>query len=351
MFSNFSKINKKNLLNFILISLSAIIMIYILFRNNDIIQIYEILKNIQIGYILTAILSIFAFWLFESFMIYILITKFTDKEKNFNTFWLALKATMIGQYYSNITPFASGGQPVQLYVMKDESVPISSGTAVLVTKFLLYQVGVTIYSLILAIYRIKQLISYSSGASIFVLTGLTLNILMISTIILIAFKPKIIIKFSEVILKFLHKYHIIKDIDTSRLKTNKFISEYEISIGKLKEDFKLTIGLFFITFIQLTAFFSVTYFIYKSLNLTGSNLLEVICLQSFLYMAVSFIPTPGTVGASEVGFMLLLGHVFPSNIIGTALILWRGISYYFSLIFSGIFSLAVTLCKKKILIN
>lgn len=347
----FSIISKKKVFNFLLISLSAIIMIYILFRNNDIFQIYEILKNIQIRYIFIAVLSIFAFWLFESYMIYVLLTKFTDKEKNLNTFWLALKATMIGQYYSNITPFASGGQPVQLYIMKDESVPISSGTAVLVTKFLLYQVGVTSYSLILVIYRIKQLISYSSGVSIFVLTGLTLNVLMISIIILIALKPKIIIKFSEVVIYSLYKYHIIKDVYSMLLKINNFISEYEISIGKLKEDFSLTIRLFFITFIQLTAFFSITFFIYKSLNLSGSDLIEVICLQSFLYMAVSFIPTPGTVGASEVGFMLLLGHVFPSNIIGTALILWRGISYYFSLIFSGIFSLVVTLGKKKVLIN
>ena len=69
-------------------------------------------------------------------------------------------------------------------------------------------------------------------------------------------------------------------------------------------------------------------------------------------MAVSFIPTPGTAGASEVGFILLLGHLFPHNIISTALLLWRGISFYFSLIFSGIFSFAVTtLGKKKILIG
>jgi len=351
MFSNLSKINKKKLINLILISLSIVIMFYILFSNNDLNQIYDILKNIQIGYILIAILSIFVFWFFESYMIYILITKFTNKKKNLNTFWLALKTTMLGQYYSNITPFASGGQPVQLYLMKDESIPISSGTAVLVTKFLLYQVGVTIYSLFLAIYRIKQLISYSSGVSIFVLTGLTLNILMISTIILIAFKPKIIVKFTAFILKFLYKYHIVKDIELISLKINNFISEYEISIGKLKEEIKVTFIMFFITFLQLTAFFSITYFIYKSLNLSGSNLLEVICLQSFLYMAVSFIPTPGTVGASEFGFMLLLGHVFPSNLIGTALILWRGISYYFSLIFSGTFYLAIMLSKNKTLIN
>lgn len=348
----FNNLNKKKVFNFLLISFSLILMVYILFRNNDIPQICSALGNLKIGYILIAVLSIFAFWFFESYMIYVLITKFTDKKKNFNTFWLALKATMIGQYYSNITPFASGGQPVQLYIMKDENVPISSGTAILVTKFLLFQVGVTIYSLILAMYRVKQLISYTNGVSIFILTGLTLNVFMISTIVLIALKPKIIVKICEVLFKILYKFHIIKDINSMLIKTNNFILEYETSIGKLKADIGLTARMFLITFLQLTVFFSITFFIYKALNLSGSNIIEVICLQSFLYMAVSFIPTPGTVGVSEVGFVLLLGNIFPSSIIGTALILWRGISYYFSLVFSGIFSLAVTtLGKKKLSIN
>lgn len=342
-----NKIVKRKTTNYLLISLSAIIMIYILFRNSDIIQIYTVLKNIQLTYIFIAILSLFLFWLFEAYMIYVLIAKFTDKKKNIYTFWIAIKTTMIGQYYSNITPFASGGQPVQLFIMKDESVPMSSGTAVLVTKFLLFQVGVTFYSLVLAIYRIRQLIGYSNGISAFVSAGLIINISMISIIILIAFKPNILIKFSEVLFNFLYKHHIVKNSNSMIAKTKQFISEYEVSIGKLKENIWFTIKMFFITFVQLTAYFSITFFVYKSLNLSGSNIFEVICLQSFLYMAVSFIPTPGTAGGSEIGFMLILGHVFPANIIGTALVLWRGISYYFSLIFSGIFSLSITTLGKN----
>lgn len=343
-----SKISFRKSINYLLISLSLIMMLYILFRNSDIIQIYAILKNIQIVYIFVAILSLFAFWLFEAYMIYVLITKFTDKGKNIDTFWLALKATMVGQYYSNITPFASGGQPVQLFIMKDESVSVGSGTAVLVTKFLLFQVGVTFYSLVLAIYRIQQLISYSNGISIFILAGLIINISMISIIILIAIRPNILVKFSEKFFDFLYKHHIIKNPNSMIKKTKQFIFEYEVSIRKLEEDIWFTVKMFLITLIQLTAYFSITFFIYKSLNLNGSSIFEVICLQSFLYMAVSFIPTPGTAGGSEIGFMLLLGHVFPANIIGTALILWRGISYYFSLIFSGIFSLSITsLVNKK----
>lgn len=343
----FNKINIKKTLSVLFIILSAIMTIAVIFGNNDIVEIYKVLKSIRIGYILIAIISIFVFWFLESYMIYSLITTFTDKKKTFKTFWLAVKTTMIGQYYSNITPFASGGQPVQLYVMKDDNVPLSGGTAVLVSKFLLFQVGITIYSLLLAIYRINMIISYSNKISFFILTGLTINVVMLSTIILIALRPKILIGFIEKIFGFLHKHHLIKDIDSKLGKAHKFISEYEDSIGKLKKDISLTLTMFIITFVQLTAFFSITFFIYKALNLEGASILEIICLQSFLYMAVSFIPTPGTAGVSEIGFVMLLGHIFNSNIVGTALILWRGISYYFSLVFSGLFSIAVTTLSTK----
>lgn len=342
---------KKNF-GLIFVVLSAMIMLFILFKNDDLFTLLKVIKNININYIIIALLFIFVFWFIEAAIIYALIIKFTDHKRNLETFWLAVKVTMIGQYYSNITPMATGGQPVQLYILKDDDISLSNGTAILICKFLLFQIGVTIYSFCLAAYKIKLLAIYYNGASIFVIIGLILNIIMLSTILLIAFNQQILVKLCEALYNFLYKIHIIKDTKRIMNKTENFILEYKESIGKLKEDYWFAIKAFTVTFIQLTVYFSTTFFVYKSLNLNESNILDIICLQSFLYMAVSFIPTPGTAGASEVGFILLFGHLFPTNIISTALLLWRGISYYFSLIFSGIFSFTIAALgkKKKIMI-
>lgn len=337
----------KKAFGWIFIALSAIIMIVILFKNNDIVHLLEAIKNININYIYIAISFILIFWLLEALMISELIVKFTEHKRSLKTFWLAVKVTMIGQYYSNITPLATGGQPVQLYVLKDDDISLSNGTAILICKFLLFQIGVTIYSLILAVYKIKLLTSYTNNASVFIVTGLTLNMIMLSAIILIAFNKKALFNVSNALSALLYKMHIVKDKNKIMNKTEKFITEYEESIGKLREDNYFTIKLFFITFIQLTVFFSTTYLVYRSLNLSEYSIVDVICLQSFLYMAVSFIPTPGTAGASEIGFVLLLGHLFPVNLVSTALLLWRGITFYFSLIFSGIFSFSVTVFGRK----
>jgi len=344
--------SKKKIINFCFIAFSSLVLIYILISNNDIVSIYEALKQIKIEYILVAVACLLLFWILEAYMIYKLILKFTDKKRGILTFWLSLKTTLVGQYYSNITPGASGGQPVQLYIMKDENVPLSEGTAVLVEKFLLFQIGVTIYSLILAVYKIKSLLEYTNGASLFIALGLIVNIVMVLSIWLLSIKPKAVGYVVGFILEFLHKHKIIKDLDKTRNSIDKFINDYELSIKKMKSNKILTLKLFVLTFVQLTMFFSITYFIYKSLGLSGNSIFEIICLQAFLYMSVCFIPIPGTIGVSEMGFIMILGSVFSKNIIGTALLLWRGVSYYFSLVFSGIFVILVSTFKKnKIIIE
>ncbi|WP_313346731.1 lysylphosphatidylglycerol synthase transmembrane domain-containing protein [Sedimentibacter sp.] len=344
--------NFKKSFGFIFIVLSAIVTLFILFKNDDLFNLLKVINKININYIIIAVLNIFIFWFLEADMIYELIIKFTDHKKNLETFWLSVKVTMIGQYYSNITPMATGGQPAQLYILKDDNISLSNGTAILISKFLLFQIGVTVYTFCLAVYKIKLLTNYHSGASAFIVTGLTLNMVMLSAILLIAFNQQVLLKICDAVFDLLYRVHLIKDVKKVMDKTENFILEYKESIGKLKDNHWFTIKMFAITVIQLTVFFSTTFFVYKSFNLNKSNILDIICLQSFLYIAVSFIPTPGTAGASEVGFILLLGHLFPSNILSTTLLLWRGISYYFSLIFSGIFSFAVTtLGKKKILIS
>ncbi len=99
--------------------------------------------------------------------------------------------------------------------------------------------------------------------------------------------------------------------------------------------------------LQVTAFFSITFFVYRALGLSGASVYHIITLQALLYMAIAFIPSPGTVGAAEAGFAMLLGSVFSSNIIAVALLLWRGISYYFGLVVCGLFTFYLYLFDKN----
>lgn len=333
---------KKKIVSGILLVALIGFTLWIIFSEVDFQQMITVIQTSNKSYLVIGAVCMFVFWGIEAVLIDVLIKKVAPKS----SFWTSVKTTLIGQYYSFITPLASGGQPAQLYIMKKDNISYSNGTAVLVSKFLLFQITVTLYSLFLTLIRIKLLIGNLRGAAVFVFVGLTINTIGLTIIVLMAFKPHILGKLVEQIVHGLYKVKIVKKPEEHIEKIQQFICEYYRSIVMMKEDLKLTFSLFLATIIQLTAFFSITFFVYKALGLEGVSVVDIISLQALLYMAVSFVPIPGTVGASELGFVTLLGSVFTSNLVTVAMLLWRGISYYFGLLFCGLFSLFVYIQEK-----
>jgi len=124
------------------------------------------------------------------------------------------------------------------------------------------------------------------------------------------------------------------------------VEEYSEDIGVLISNKGMLLKFFIATIIQVTAYFSITFFVYKAMGLSGSSVYEIISLQAILYVTVAFIPTPGSVGTSEIGFALILGHVFQGGMLVYGMLLWRGIVYYLNMIISGLFVFGMSLFNK-----
>lgn len=337
----------KKKLSYVLIAILVIATFSKIFKNLKIETLFNAIQSSDKGFLAIAVLCMFVYWGIEAGLIDILVKKVAPKTH----IWTSIKTTIVGQYYSFITPFASGGQPAQLYTLSQDNVAGGKATAVLVGKFLLFQVTVTIYSLVLTLLRITSVYTNLKAASWFIFTGLFLNTVGLTIIILMAFKPVLLERIMEKAIIFLAKVKVIKDPHSTIEKTNSHIKDYLSSIHYMKNDVKNTIYMFVLSVIQVTAFFSITYFIYRALGLSGASVLDIISLQALLYMAVSFIPIPGTVGASELGFSMLLGSIFTSNLVAVALLLWRGISYYLGLVLCGVLTLLIYLFDKKTPVN
>lgn len=328
---------------FILIGITFII----LNRQINLDQMVEIAHTVKLTYIFYAVGLMFAFWGLESLMIGMLLDHVDDRIDRKHIPWIAIKTTLVGQYYSNITPFASGGQPIQLMLLRKHKVTASNGTAILVGKFLVFQVTVTLYALLLSILNFKYIFNEMSLITGFLGLGLFINTIGLTLIIFLAFKPNWIKIIGQKMNRGLSRFRLIKNLEKAQGKLLDFVEDYQQGIEKLKSDPKKTLQLFVLSFVQVTLFFGITYVIYLALNLSGISPLKVITLQAILYMCVSFIPIPGTVGASEVGFSMVLGSVFTTHFVGIAMLLWRMISYYFGLIFCGVFTLGVTLWEHR----
>ena len=59
-------------------------------------------------------------------------------------------------------------------------------------------------------------------------------------------------------------------------------------------------------------------------------------MQSVLFATVSGIPSPGAVGVTEGAFIEIFRSVYPESIMSSAVLLNRGINFYFLILISGI---------------
>ena len=83
----------------------------------------------------------------------------------------AIRSAMIGQFFSAVTPGASGGQPMQVYAMAKQGVDSGTATSALVQKFLVYQTVLTLYSMIAILIRIDYFNSLNKIVWSITLTG------------------------------------------------------------------------------------------------------------------------------------------------------------------------------------
>ncbi|QZY56392.1 lysylphosphatidylglycerol synthase transmembrane domain-containing protein [Crassaminicella profunda] len=330
----------KKSMNYVVLFLLIILTFWILIANNDFSRLPYLLTKIDKGYFSLAIGCMLLYWIVNT-IILIDTSKMVYSQL---TFKKAFKITMIGQYYSAITPFASGGQPAQIYYMTKDKICTGKGTSILMIKFMIYQMVVTVYAIIMFLLKWNDLSKDIAIALPFILTGICISFIGIFMIFLLFFNENIVGKIFNMILKHLKKFNNVNNLER---KLEEYLVEYTESIKELKKHRGVAIKLSCMTFLQLTCYFSITYFIYIAFGLKDASIIDIIALQSLLYMAVSFIPTPGTVGASEGGFHILFSFLFKENFLIYAMLLWRIISYYSCIIIGGLTTLLIHFKESK----
>lgn len=326
-----SKRNKKAF-QYIFLAFLMGLTAYIVTSTLDIKLIPKIIKIIDYRYIVLGMSLILMYIVLEGHIIRIIINSIHKTNEKL----IGTKTAMMGLYYNLVTPMASGSQPMQIYALSKSNMPVSKAMAVVVNKTVVFQLIVTIYCGILAFINQVTLRSELKSVYLLIITGITMNIIMIGLGFFIVYNPNKTKKIVNIIIKFSKKFKLLKFIEKRELEINKFIDEYNYSINLFIKDKKSLIVSLILTIVQLTIYFSVTFCIYKALRFSGETYITLLTLQVFLYMAVSPIPTPGNVGANEIAFFTIFSSVFPKEIIGYSVFLYGMIMYYFILVVCGL---------------
>lgn len=329
------KKRKKTFISYVFLLALMVITVYLVLKSLDISMLSNVIEMVNKEYLLAGVIAILVYILLEGVILQIII----NEQNKINNSFVGFKLAIMGFYYNLVTPFASGSQPVQIYVLNKYKVPLSKATGIITNKTILYQVVTTMYCTLFIFANVNKLKYDLRQVMPFVMLGLAVNLFTFIIAFLAIINTPKIKSICHKILGYLLKFRLFKFLSSKDDKIDTFIDEYTESIKFFMSNKKLLIVTVMLTIIQIACYFSVAYWIYRAFNLNGYSFIYLMTLQVYLYMAISPIPTPGNIGANELAFFTIFKRVFPQTLLGYAVFLYGGFMYYLILILSGIFTI------------
>ena len=333
---------KKYRLNLILIVLVSFIVIFLSLKDNYE-ESFTYIHNINILWLLLACLFMALNIIFQSLSQY----RFLKEVKENYSFLSCAKLMVIAMFFNAITPFSSGGQPFEMYLLKKEGVKVSDSANALLQNFITYQFALIFIGTI-AIILNNTLHIFPDGNILknVVLIGYIINLLVMSLIIFFSRAKKINTKVFNKLFDFIFHFKFIKNREEKKLKAEKALDDFYNSTAIMKDNFKNTIFSFIFNLCSLICLYLIPLFVLYSLGEYNKiSIIRSIVLSGYTFLIGSFVPIPGGTGGLEYGFMDFFGVFITGGLLSSSMLIWRLITYYLGILVGGI--TLVTYRKKE----
>lgn len=268
------------------------------------------------NWLIVTLLVVFASIILDSIVMQVYVKVF---KKDY-TFKQALKITLIGRFFNGVTPAASGGQFVQLFVFGKQGVKSKDAIAILMLRFITSQTVLVLLSLALFIFRFDL---YVNGLKLDFMVGLAAIGFASNSVVLISL---FLVTYSKTIHGLLVRIYGFF-YGKIRRKPEKVQEKIE-ALGKKIEDIRFGANILlkkkrilFSSFLIMTIS---SFMIYASAQFAGlsvgapygfstngiAKVIDISTLSMFVSTMNSLVPIPGASGTTELSF----GRVFESYI-------------------------------------
>lgn len=307
----------------------AIVLIILFFSlRNEFNLIVEQLLKVDIGFLLLGICCVIVFWMLEAMALGTFVSKSDDSYNYLFSFGM----TLATQFFNGITPFSSGGQPMQIYYMSRKKIGIHTATNTCIQSLTVHQIALVCINVIVIIYQSTAGILTDAASKKLMGLGLGINVAILSAFYAVSYMPKFNYFVSNIMLEFLHKIRIVKNVDKQRGKLEHFIKEYHISTENLlknKIDFLLAI---LYSFLKLIAFNSIVYFIIRSTGVSGIPYITAMMCSVSVISVAAVVPSPGASVGVEYAFLMFFAAYMGRAKVIAVMLVWRFVTYYLGLI-------------------
>ena len=319
---------KKNILNIGFLVLLLVLTFWLVFRDQDLGPIVEILGKVPIHFIFIGLVLVVCY--------------VCGKNKKGEYPFL-----YVGFFFSCITPSATGGQPAQIFYMQRQKIDIPTASIILMLVTIEYKFVLVFIGLALALFGQPLVQTLPPEAQFYLYLGLGLNVFCVVFMSFLVFLPNTA---SYLITKgflLLQRLHIMRDKNNRMQRLQNSMETYRKASVFLKANKLVIFNTTMITFVQRILLFAVTYVVYRSFGLNEQSLLTMILLQAAISVSVDMLPLPGGMGISERLFLQIFAPLFGSTALTlSGMLLSRGISYYMLVILSGIITIITHITVK-----
>lgn len=347
---------KKNLFGYITVAICAGILIYFLMATGGITELLHLFTTLRARWLWAALAAALAVWVLEGAAVHVISSHVYEGW----TFKYSLSAGMIGFLYSAITPFSTGGQPMQIYALQKNGMTTGAASAIVAVRSLMWQVSLVVFSLIMVILRLSFFAENVSSFTFLLLIGLFLNLAYVAFLILVMRSPKATNKVVWFFIRLLTKLRICRDPEGRFDRIHAQLTLFHENVAHMGKAIKMYVLSFLITFSQFVCQCLIPYFLYvaffydKSVYPAKDDIITVMAAQAFVLMVSYFIPTPGASGGAELSFYGFFHNFYERQLgysepaasleqvtqakLTSAMFLWRFISFYLTIIAGSLFA-------------
>lgn len=324
---------KVTIFNFILIAVIFIGLLIYMFMVDGIDNIILVLQQVDYTWVCWGLLALLGLWFCDTMCLHIPLKKFYPAQKFTNS----IKVNMIGQLFNNVTPFSSGGQPMQAYALTKTGKRASESMSILTMKFIVTQLALLIFTVIVVLWELPFFLNLFQDFLWVAILGFVANIVLVVVIVFAGIYPKLIIIITLPWVKLLAKLKIIKDFNKAKEKVINSIIHFSNQFKFIFTQKQILLQIFIWATLQSLCYYAITYMVYRAFGNSGINYWQIIPAQAFLLMIMTITPTPGAGLGAEGGFLLIFQSIFKTGTINLAILFWRIYTFYLPIIVGALF--------------
>ena len=265
---------KKILIDAILFFVIIGLTLYGVFHGEDLSGLKDAIKESNILWLIPAVPLVLFFIAGESIVIWHMLDCYGIYVKE----RLCFLFSAVGFFFSCVTPSATGGQPMQIYFMKKEDIPVPIATVILLVVTITYKFVLVVVGIGLWLFAGGFLAEYVAEARWVFYLGILLNVGCVILMCVVVFHPSFAKKTLILGAKLLERIHILKHKEERLDKIERSMNHYHEAAEFMSSHWGMIARVFVITVVQRFAMFAVTYFVYRAFSLNSMNFFEVMFL-------------------------------------------------------------------------